>query len=93
MAINISFLFAIVQGANDEIYVFAWLNMGVVREIPYPRLCVNVLTELVSVHTLSAHNKQGGRGRHILPDWPWEIYGGPAVSSMAGCPNQNRSRV
>lgn len=32
--------------------------------------CANVLTTGGGEHKFRAYNKQGGRGRHILPDIP-----------------------
>ena len=38
------------------------------REICESKVCANVLTTMFGEPTVHAHNKQGGRGRHILPD-------------------------
>ncbi len=32
------------------------------------KLCANVLTQMFYRNTVALHNKQGGRGRRILPD-------------------------
>ena len=43
-------------------------QFGFNQKLSESKLCANVLTPMFYAHTVLLHNKQGGRGRHILPD-------------------------
>lgn len=49
-------------------HCYKLFGMLISQDSPDSKLCASVLTVMFYGNTVRAHNKQGGRGRHVLPD-------------------------